>query len=113
VPVQLLERLDAHLRENPTVAGAVTLTPEAQADLGWDESTARTVLRALDFTQARKTTPGAPSLWRVRRDKADASKPKAQASPGPSPFAALAALQTPPSRRRRPRKPRRVPALKA
>jgi ATP-dependent RNA helicase SUPV3L1/SUV3 len=107
VPVQLLERLDAHLRETPAVAGAVTLSPEALADLQWDEAAARTILRALDFAPARKTAPSASSLWRLRRDKADAAKPMAKTAHAPSPFAALAALQTPSPRKRRPRKPRR------
>jgi hypothetical protein len=94
------------LRETPTVAGAVTLSPEALADLQWDEAVARTILRALDFAPARKTAPGAPSLWRLRREKADAAKPLAKTAQAPSPFAALAALQTPSPRKRRPRKPR-------
>ena len=76
----LLERLDAHLRATPTVAGAVTLTPEALADLGWDETTARTVMRALDFAPARKTAPGAPEPLALparqgRSTQADARRP--------------------------------------
>jgi ATP-dependent RNA helicase SUPV3L1/SUV3 len=108
VPVAMLDRLDAHLRETPTVAGAVTLTPEAMADLGWDEVTARTVMRALDFAPARKTAAGAPSLWRLRRDKTQAAKPKPATSATPSPFAALAALTAPPPRKHRARRHRRA-----
>jgi ATP-dependent RNA helicase SUPV3L1/SUV3 len=101
-PVEALERLDAHLRAAPTQAGAVTLTPAALADLGWEESLARAVLKGLGFAPARKTAPGEPSLWRLRRDKADAppiSVPRAAVA---TPFAALAAL-----RATAPRKPRR------
>jgi len=109
VPVEALERLDAHLRATPTHAGAVTLTPEALADLGWDEATARTIMRALDFAPARKTAPGEASLWRLRREKPSPARPTAATVvPSPSPFAALAALQAPPPRKRRPRKPRRA-----
>jgi ATP-dependent RNA helicase SUPV3L1/SUV3 len=108
VPVADLERLDGHLRAAPPEAGAVTLTPEAMTDLGWDEPTARTIMRGLDFAPARKTPAGAASLWRFRRDKAQASKPVAKGPPPPSPFAALAALQAPEPRKRRPRRPRRA-----
>jgi ATP-dependent RNA helicase SUPV3L1/SUV3 len=109
-PVRQLERLDTHLRATPTTAGAVTLTPEALADLGWDEGLARAILGGLGFTPARKTPPGAPSLWRLRRDKVeDQHKPASMV--GPSPFAALAALKAEPRRpRRKPR--RRKPAAK-
>jgi ATP-dependent RNA helicase SUPV3L1/SUV3 len=108
VPVTLLERLDAHLRETPPLAGAVTLSLEAQADLGWDEATARTVMRALDFTPARKTGPGVPSLWRLRRGNVEPAKPKPAVPTGASPFAALAALKSPPAAKRRARRPRRA-----
>jgi len=109
VPVEALERLDAHLRATPTHAGAVTLTSEALADLGWDEATARIIMRALDFAPARKTMPGEASLWRLRREKPSPARPTAATVvPSPSPFAALAALQATPPRKRRPRKPRRT-----
>jgi ATP-dependent RNA helicase SUPV3L1/SUV3 len=107
VPVASLERLDAHLRDAPTVAGAVTLTPEALIDLGWDDATARTIMRALDFAPARKTADGAPSLWRLRRETTKGATPKPGTPPAPSPFAALAALKAPP-RQRRARRPRRA-----
>ena len=107
-PVQALERLDNHLRAAPTQAGAVTLTPEALADLGWDDAAARTIMRALDFAPTRKTAPGAPSFWRLRREKPAPEKPTPVVAPNsPSPFAALAALQAPPPRKHRPTRARR------
>ena len=107
-PVSQLERLDAHLRGAPAHAGAVSLTPEAVADLGWDEEAARTILRGLGFAPAKKTPPGAPSLWRLRRDKPEPARKPAVAAPA-SPFAVLAALaplKAEPRRRPRRRKQR-------
>jgi ATP-dependent RNA helicase SUPV3L1/SUV3 len=104
VPVALLEQLDSHLRAAPPIAGASVLTPEALADLGWDESTAHAILKGLGFTSARKTGPGQPSLWRMRRDKQKGELVPAPSNPT-SPFAALAGLTAPPARRRRPRRP--------
>jgi ATP-dependent RNA helicase SUPV3L1/SUV3 len=114
VPVEMLDRLDAHLRALPAKDGAVTLTPEALGELGWDERMAGAILRGLDFALARKTAPGAPSLWRLRRYKAPALVPAghAPALQPASPFAALAALQVEPRRHRRPRK-RRPAAISA
>jgi ATP-dependent RNA helicase SUPV3L1/SUV3 len=111
-PVEQLDRLDAHLRAGDVKDGAVTLTAEALDDLGWDEATAAAILRGLDFATARKTAPGAPSLWRLRRTKSSVLAPSAEAAapPSASPFAALAALKVEP---RRPRKPRRPAAMSA
>ena len=105
VPVEQLERLDAHLRAQPAIAGASVLTGEALADLGWDEPTARAILKGLGFTSARRTGPGEPSLWRLRRERPE----QAPRSPGvnpASPFAALAELKPAPRRRRRPHRRR-------
>ncbi len=115
VPVEALDRLDAHLRAAPAKDGAVALTPQALADLGWDEPTAGAILRGLDFATARKTAPGTPSLWRLRRSKPPAIVPAGEATaPSPiSPFAALAAFKVAPRRARRPRKSRRSVALSA
>jgi ATP-dependent RNA helicase SUPV3L1/SUV3 len=108
VPVDMLNRLDERLRAEPTQGGAVILTPEALSDLGWDEATAQTIMRGLDFAPARKFAPGQPSFWRQRRLKAPAAPGPAA---GPSPFAALAALKVEPRRRRR--RPRRPAAVSA
>jgi hypothetical protein len=66
------------------------------------------VMRALDFTPARKTGPGVPSLWRLRRGNVEPAKPKPAVPTGASPFAALAALKSPPAAKRRARRPRRA-----
>jgi ATP-dependent RNA helicase SUPV3L1/SUV3 len=100
-PVEALERLDAHLRAAPTQAGAVTLTPAALADLGWEEPLARTILKGLGFAATRKTAPGEPSLWRLRREKADPPPVSTPITPAATPFAALAALRPAPGRKPR------------
>jgi ATP-dependent RNA helicase SUPV3L1/SUV3 len=97
-PVASLERLDAHLRAHPPVAGAFVLTPEALADLDWDAGLACAVLKGLGFVSARRSAPGEPSLWRKRRE---APFEDESATNSGSPFAALAVLR--PARRRRPR----------
>ena len=121
VPVLMLEQLDSHLRTLPAVNGAMPLTSEAIEALGWTPSQAEWVLRGLNFAPVGKPVPGEPRLWRRRRaDRAERAKApeltaKAQAAMdravASSPFAALAALKTPPSppqmtkparRRRRP-----------
>jgi ATP-dependent RNA helicase SUPV3L1/SUV3 len=108
VPVEALEKLDAALRAAPRRHGGQVLTPEAIAGLGWTETQARAVMRALDFTPAAKSAPGEPSVWRRRRTVVDeASSPASDVSP----FAALAALKPAPdspARRARPRRPRRI-----
>ena len=104
VPVEELERLDTHLRAQPPIAGASVLTPEAIADLGWDEATARAILKGLGYTSARKAAPGEPSLWRMRREKPEEKTP-VTTNPT-SPFAALAGLKPPVRKPRRPRRRR-------
>ncbi len=99
-PVEALERLDAHLRERPAVAGASVLSPEALADLGWDDSLARAILRGLGFVSVRKSAPGEASLWRRRRDKPLSAGVAPAVNPA-SPFAALAGLTPAPAPRRR------------
>jgi len=101
-PVADLERLDAHLRAQPAVLGAAGLSPEALADLGWDESLARTIMKGLGFVVARKTAPGQTSFWRMRRERPT----EAAAANSTSPFAALAGLT--PAQPRRGRRPRKV-----
>ena len=104
VPVEELERLDTHLRAQPPIAGASVLTPEAIADLGWNEAAARAILMGLGYTSARKAAPGEPSLWRMRREK---SEEKTPVTTNPtSPFAALAGLKPPVRKPRRPRRRR-------
>jgi len=102
VPVSALERLDTLLRAEPPVAGASVLTPDALAELGWEDGVARAVLKGLGFVSARKSAPGEPSLWRMRQDKPPA--PKSIVTDPASPFAALSVLQPAPVRRRKPRR---------
>ena len=104
VPVEELERLDTHLRAQPPIAGASVLTPEAIADLGWNEAAARAILMGLGYTSARKAAPGEPSLWRMRREKPEEKTP-VKTNPT-SPFAALAGLKPPVRKPRRPRRRR-------
>jgi ATP-dependent RNA helicase SUPV3L1/SUV3 len=113
VPVQALEQLDGHLRQIPPQAGAVALTPEALSALGWDEATARAIMRALDFTPTRKTASGAASFWRLRRAPLNPPPSCPQTPPrDASPFAALVALniKPPPSRRRQRRRTAKLAA---
>ncbi|MCG9917398.1 MAG: phosphonate-binding protein [Phenylobacterium sp.] len=129
VPVEALEDLDARLRAAPRAAGGFQLDPELWTALGWSPAQGETILRALDYAPAGPAGPaGAARLWRRRKllAKSEAAKPPLPASP----FAALAALKTPPPRpappraaapaaapaapaptaRRRPRRRRRSPA---
>jgi len=92
VPALQLERMDELLR-----AGGMMLSDQAREELGWSPAQARAILNALGFTPARK---GEPVVWRRRQAKPE---PPAKA-PAHSPFAALAALKTPPRRKRRPRR---------
>ncbi len=93
IPVATLERLDALMRAEPPEAGALPLTAEAQAALGWTDAQANAILRALDFAPARKPEPGRPTLWRKRRDKPPAALPQTTEPAHPprldSPFAIL------------------------
>jgi ATP-dependent RNA helicase SUPV3L1/SUV3 len=91
-PVAALERLDALARAaSPQAAGAVRLTPEILADLGWEAGHAERILRALGFAPTRKAGPAGPSVWRRRLRAAEASPVDA----GASAFAALAAITAP------------------
>ena len=108
-PVLALERLDALARAAPeSAAGAVQLTPQLLADLGWRPGQAESILRALGFAPARKTDAAESSLWRRRPNAAKAPP----AGPAASPFAALAPLVRPPTsparRARRKRRRRRA-----
>jgi ATP-dependent RNA helicase SUPV3L1/SUV3 len=105
VPVEMLERLDALLREGQR-PGGVVLTDTARDALGWTPAEAAAVLRALDYTPALRPKEGDPILW--KRRGAARPEPKVVVRPD-SPFAALARLTEPPPRRnKRPR--RRKPA---
>ena len=99
--MEALERLDAKLRASPRNAGAILLSAETIAQLGWTAQEAREVMRGLGFTPAGKAAPGEPTAWRPRRRKA---APDETPAPTHSPFAALAALKERPPRRRRPRR---------
>lgn len=110
VPVETLERLDALLRG---AAKPGLLSTEAREELGWDETQAKDIMRALNFAPTHKAKPGEPVVWRRRGEK-----PKLQPAPKPSPhspFAALAALKEPPPAppQRRPRRRRKPARAKA
>ena len=104
VPVATLERLDALARSAaPQAGGAVELTPQLLADLGWKPGQATQILGALGFQRVRKAEPTGEELWRRRVASA-----KAPADAPASPFAALAPLvKTPGSAARRPRRRKR------
>ncbi len=95
VPLEQLERLDAHLRAQDPVAGAAVLTEAAVLDLGWEAGQARAIMKGLGFVSARNTDPGQPSLWRMKRDRAALEAGVAPVNPA-SPFAALAGLNAVP-----------------
>jgi ATP-dependent RNA helicase SUPV3L1/SUV3 len=106
-PVAALERLDALAREaEPKAGGAIRLTPELIAALGWKAAQAEQILNGLGFARARKSGAanggaGEGELWRRRSAPQDGP-----AGPAVSPFAALAPFAKPkaPSRRKRPRR---------
>jgi ATP-dependent RNA helicase SUPV3L1/SUV3 len=106
-PVLALERLDALARAAPEHAGAIALTPQLLANLGWKQGQAEAILRALGFAPAHRNEDES-NLWRRRASAAKA----APAGPAVSPFAALAPLVKPatsPARRtRRMRRRRRA-----
>ena len=71
---------------------------------------AAAVLRALDYTPAIRPKEGDPILWKRR----GAQRPEPRVTPRPdSPFAALAKLTEPPSRRKKPRRRKPAAAVKA
>jgi ATP-dependent RNA helicase SUPV3L1/SUV3 len=99
-PVEMLERLDALLREGQK-PGGVVLTDAARETLGWTPAEAAAVLRALDYTPAIRPKDDGPILWKRR----GVARPEAKVVVRPdSPFAALARLTEPPPRRKRPRR---------
>ena len=108
-PVSALERLDALARAASEHAGAIALTPQLLANLGWKQGQAEAILRALGFAPARKSETAESNLWRRRPN---AAKAPAGGGPAVSPFAALAPLVKPatsPARRtRRMRRRRRA-----
>jgi ATP-dependent RNA helicase SUPV3L1/SUV3 len=110
VPVDALERLDAGARAAaPEAGGALRLTPEFLAELGWDAGAAERILRALGFAPTRRAGAGEPRLWRRRARPAQ----EFAAVPGDSPFGALAALAAPaarPARRARRKRNRQIGA---
>ncbi|CAN5417614.1 helicase-related protein [soil metagenome] len=108
-PVEMLERLDALLREGQK-PGGVVLTDAARETLGWTPAEAAAVLRALDYTPALRPKEGDPILW--KRRGAQRPEPKVIARPD-SPFAALAKLAEPPPRRKKPRRRKAVVAKAA
>ena len=109
VPVEMLERLDALLREGQK-PGGVVLTEAARNTLGWTAAEAAAVLRALDYTPALRPKDGDPILW--KRRGAQRPEPVVTARPD-SPFAALAKLTAPPPRRKKPRRRKVAAAAKA
>jgi ATP-dependent RNA helicase SUPV3L1/SUV3 len=122
IPVDMLERLGALLREAPQAAGGVALSDEALNQASWSPGDAAVALRSLGYTAARRPEAGQPTIWRRRKIKAHAKsldddrRVTGPPPPSLSPFAALAQITVRPapaapkrlSRRRRPRKPRAV-----
>jgi ATP-dependent RNA helicase SUPV3L1/SUV3 len=122
IPVDMLERLGALLREAPQAAGGVALSDEALSQAGWSPGDTAVALRSLGYTPARRPEAGQPTIWRRRKIKPQAKSlddDRRVTGPPPSslsPFAALAQIDVRPappapkrpSRRRRPRKPRSV-----
>jgi len=106
-PVETLERLDTLLRAAPRRGQAMTLSPQAREALGWDEDQAGDILRGLGFAPAASCGEGL-AAWRRRTEPA----PPARPAPTASPFAALAALQKPPTAARAPRRRRRPRAAR-
>ena len=103
VAVEALEALDARLREAPPIkspGGAGVALPDDLAEtLGWPKEAIPKVLKGLGFTTVRRSTEGAPALWRRRTAaKAPITSAKVESS---SPFAALADFKVaePPKRR--------------
>lgn len=108
VPVETLERLDALLRAAPK---AGMLSDQAREELGWNETDAREIMRALAFAPTTKPRDGEPLVWRRRGEK---PRPEAKAPPPVnSPFAALAALKDQPPPARRPRRRRKPKAARS
>ena len=102
VPATTLEQLDEHLRAGFKPGVGIVLADAAREGLGWTAAEAGAILRALGFTPVSRTEPIA---WRRRSEKPAETAPP---PPAHSPFAALAGLKVPPTRRRRPK--RRKPA---
>jgi len=102
-PIEMLERLDALMREGPVLHGGVALSDAALGALGWTRDEGVAVLRGLAFTPARGSPKQADTVWR-RRKSARLTPAKAVPAPA-SPFAALARLapaaQPAPRRKRR------------
>jgi ATP-dependent RNA helicase SUPV3L1/SUV3 len=108
VPVENLERLDGLLRAAPK---AGLLSDQAREELGWNETEAREIMRALGFAPTAKPKDGEPLVWRRRGEK---PRPEVRAAPPVnSPFAALAALKDQPPPARRPRRRRKPKAARS
>ncbi len=106
-PALLLERLGEALRAGAG-GGGLRLADAARTALGLGEADANRLLRGLGFAPFGKASEGEPRPWRRRALKPATSA----AAPTPlSPFAALAALKSPPpraARRPRARRPARA-----
>jgi ATP-dependent RNA helicase SUPV3L1/SUV3 len=101
-PAAILERLGEALRAGAGGGGLRLMDPAREA-LGLTEADADRLLRGLGFVPLRKAVGESPRPWRRR----NLQPPKPAVAPAPlSPFAALAALKSPPpaSSRRAPRR---------
>ncbi|CAN7315703.1 helicase-related protein [Phenylobacterium sp. LjRoot225] len=117
VPVDQLERLDELLREGVKQGGGTLLSEAGREELGWSPAEIDEILRGLDFAPANRPKAGEAIAWRRRGER---TRPAPEAGPAVrphSPFAALAALQTPATASalpaRRPRRRRRPKAVRA
>jgi ATP-dependent RNA helicase SUPV3L1/SUV3 len=105
LPVVALERLDALARAGPERFGAVELTVELAAGLGWTLAQAEQILRALGFVRVRKSDSPEPGLWRRRSMAMRAPRgPAAPPVAAPEPRAAPSTVITRRARRRRSRR---------
>jgi ATP-dependent RNA helicase SUPV3L1/SUV3 len=103
VPADQLERLDELLRSAAKQGEGVLFSDQAREELGWSDTEARAVLRALGYAPIGR---GPSQVWRRRGEPKRA--PKSAAQPAVSPFEALAALRPAakgPKRRRGGRRP--------
>jgi ATP-dependent RNA helicase SUPV3L1/SUV3 len=107
VPVEQLERLDELLRSAAKQGEGVLFSDQAREELGWSETEARAVLRALGWAPVGR---GPTQVWRRRAEPKHA--PRSAGGAPMSPFSALAALKAAAKRPKR-RPPRRRPQRRA
>jgi ATP-dependent RNA helicase SUPV3L1/SUV3 len=106
LPVLALERLDALARAPPERAGAIELTAEFAAGLGWTLAQGEQILRGLGFRRGRGRDSTEASLWR-RRSLTMRTPPCVPREAPPAAPEKRAAPSAVPARRARRRRARR------